>query len=86
MSTEYSLCPQSTVYVRTVYVIRVQFMSTECSLCPKSTVYVHMVQFMCPECFLFPKSTVFVLRLQFIEIMADKATNTKTECIRGIYV
>ena len=35
MSLEYSLCPQSTVYV-----LRVQFMSSEYYLCPHSTVYV----------------------------------------------
>ena len=35
MSSEYSLCPQ-----RTVYVLRVQFMSQEYILCPQSTVYV----------------------------------------------
>ena len=35
MSLEYSLSPQSTVYV-----LREQFMSSEYSLCPHSTVYV----------------------------------------------
>ena len=35
MSLEYSLCPQSTVYV-----LRVQFKYQEDSLCPQSTVYV----------------------------------------------
>ena len=34
MSLEYSLCPQSTVYVP-----RVQFKYQEDSLCPQSTVY-----------------------------------------------
>ena len=46
MSLEYSLCPQSTVYVPsgpfkyriTVYVLRVQFMSIEYSLRPQSIV------------------------------------------------
>ena len=65
---------------------RVQFMSQEYSLCAKSTVYVHMVQFMSPEYSLFPKSRVYVLRVQFIEIMAYKATKTKTVCIHVIYV
>ena len=40
MSPEYSLCPQSTVYVP-----RVQFMSPEYILCPQSAVYVLRVQF-----------------------------------------
>ena len=35
MSTEFSLCPQSTDYV-----LGVIFMSLEDSLCPQSTVYV----------------------------------------------
>ena len=33
MSSEYSLCPKSTVYV-----LRVQFMSIEYSICPQSPV------------------------------------------------
>ena len=40
-SQEYSLCPQSAVYV-----LGVQFMSQGYSLCPQSTVYVLIVQFM----------------------------------------
>ena len=56
----------------TVYVLRVQFISPEYSLCPQSTVYV--------------QSAVYVLRVQFIEIIAYKATKTKTVCIHGIYV
>ena len=67
MSLEYSLCPQSIVYVP-----RGQFKYQEYSLCPQSTVYV--------------QSAVYVLRVQFIEIIAYKATKTKTVCIHGIYV
>ena len=73
MSLEYSLFPQSTVYVpRIWFMSRVQFMSSEYSLCP--------------ECSLCPQSTVYVLRVQFIEIIAYKVTKTKTVCIHGIYV
>ena len=41
MSSEYSLCSQSPVYVP-----RVQFMYPECSLCPQSTVSGSREQFM----------------------------------------
>ena len=47
MSIEYSLCPNSAVYVpSTIYVPMVLFMFLEDSLCPHSTVYVPRVQFM----------------------------------------
>ena len=57
MSPEYSLCPQSKVYVlrvqfsplSTVNGPRVQFMSSEYSLCPQSTVSVPREQFMSLE-------------------------------------
>ena len=56
MSAEHSLCPQSTVsvYQRTVYVLRAQFMFPEYSLCPQSTVYVLRIQFMSIENSLCP--------------------------------
>ena len=41
MSSEYTLCPNSTVYVRIV-----QFISSMCSLCPYIIVYAPIVQFM----------------------------------------
>ena len=49
-SQEYSLCPQSAVYV-----LRVQFMFPEYSLCSQSTVYVPRVEFMSQEYSLCPK-------------------------------
>ena len=60
MSLEYSLFPQSTVYVP-----RIQFMSPEYSLSPRSKVYISRAQFtsqeysLCPECSLCPQSTVY---------------------------
>ena len=66
MSLEYSLCPNSAVYVprgqlmslSTVYVTSVQFMSPEFSLCPQSTVYVLGVLFMSLWDSLCPQSRV----------------------------
>ena len=71
MSLEYSLCPNSTVYVprillcslRIVYVTRVDFMFLEDSLCTQSRVYVLTVQFMYQQYSLSRKSTVYVPRV-----------------------
>ena len=68
MSPEYSLCPQSKVYVLRVqfmsieysYVHRVQFMSLEYILCPQSTVFQFQEYSLCPQ------STVYVLKVQFL--------------------
>ena len=44
MFQEYSLCPNSTIYVPMLL-----FMFLEDSLCPQSSVHVLTVQFMSPE-------------------------------------
>ena len=54
MSSEYSLCPQSAVYVP-----RVQYMSSESSSFPR----VHLMSIEYSFC---PQSTVYVLRVQFL--------------------
>ena len=74
MSPEYSLCPQSIVYV-----LRVQFMSPEYRLCPQSTVYDHRVRYISSDCSespyiivflqedsIFLQSAVYVFRVQFM--------------------
>ena len=76
MSQEYSLCPQSTVYVLRVQSTsqRIQFMylynkvyvSPENSLSPRSTVYVPRVQFMSSKDINCTLGTVYVLRVQFM--------------------
>ena len=69
MSPEYSLCPQSTVYVpreyeSTVYVPRVQFMTTEYDIFPQ--IYVSSkVQFMALDC-LYAQIVRVQFRAQFV--------------------
>ena len=71
MSSEYTLCPKSTVYVpreqfillEQVYVPMVQFISSMCSLCSWITVYAPIVQFMSELYSLFPQCAVYVLIL-----------------------
>ena len=65
LSLEYSLCPNSTVYVP-----RVQFISSENSLCPYIIVYVQRVQFM-SQCTVYVlKSTVYVPSL--VQFMSSR--------------
>ena len=54
MSSEYSLCPQSAVYV------------LEYSICPQSPVPFRRAYYMFPENSLCSQSTVYVLRVQFL--------------------
>ena len=61
MSSEYSLCSQTPVYVP-----RVQFMSPECSLCPHGAVNLPRVQYIFSESSLCPHSTVYVPRVKFM--------------------
>ena len=68
MSSEYSSCPQSTVYVH-----RVRYISSEYSLfpyiivyAPNITVYVPIVQFISSENSLCPYTIVYIQRVEFM--------------------